>query len=437
MHMSLESIGLLIPDILLPSAQVDKHAWSVIACDQYSSDLLYWQEVEALSRGKASSLNMIFPEAYLQRRNPETIIDSIHAAMATYSDDGTLEEHKKVLTLCRRRCSDGRERKGVMVALDLEHYDYTAGAQTLIRATEGTIVERLPPRIKVRQQASIECPHIMVLIDDPEHSVIEPLFEEPAQTVYDFDLMQNGGHVNGSIISDENCHQRFAQALIALGKADFFQRKYGCSEDYKPLLFAMGDGNHSFATAKLIWETMKEQQGLAAVVNHPARYALVELVNLYDPSLEFEAIHRVLFNVKPTDFIQGFTKFSAEQGISVELADTENAQQDVHSIGMVFEGYSGWLNISKPKQQLAVGSLQLFIDHYLQNNPKTRVDYIHGEMATHTLGKNAGNMGFVLPAICKHSLFKTVIFDGALPRKTFSMGEANDKRFYLESRRLV
>jgi len=432
--MNFDKIGLQIPELMLPGPSIDKTAWTVVACDQYSSEPDYWEAVSTLTKGKPSTRHLMLPEVYLEQDDANAI-QSIQQTMHEYLEQGVLESFNDGLVIIERTLSSGQKRLGVMVALDLEHYDYTAGAQTLIRATEGTIVDRLPPRIKIREGAPLELPHIMVLIDDPERTVIEPLFEQTLKELYDVELMQNSGHLRGLQVADQGAIQRFGKALAALADSATFKEKYHTDDSQQPLVYAMGDGNHSFATAKAIWEKMKSAQGFNQVANHPARYTLVELVNLYDQSLAFEPIHRVVFNTDPSALLTGFNSYCAERGIEVIQA-SENAPAN-QSIEYCSADATGFLLINNPVQQLATGTLQQFIDHFLERHPQAKVDYIHGADATRKLAADKGNIGFLLPPIAKDSLFKTVIFDGALPRKTFSMGEAEDKRFYYETRKLI
>jgi hypothetical protein len=332
-----------------------------------------------------------------------------------------------------------------MVALDLEAYDYNEGASSLIRSTEGTILDRLPPRIRVRKNAPIELPHIMVLIDDPEQTVIEPLFARDLESVYDLELNCNGGRLRGWRVDGEPEIAAVTDALAKLADPASFARRYDVQG--KPVvLYAMGDGNHSFATAKAIWEELKQTtDDREAIMSHPARYALIELVNIHDPGLEFEAIHRVLFDCNPQDLLAAMTAFYKECGSiltlircadRVELAARQACEMKDgrHLIPFVDADGPGLLMIDQPEFHLAVATLQSFLDPYLEKNSAVRIDYIHGDEPVTRLGSQVGNVGFYLPAISKHDLFKTIILDGALPRKTFSMGEADEKRFYLECR---
>ncbi len=434
--MKFENIGVLIPDLLLPTENIDPASWAVVACDQYSSEPEYWQQVRQLTEGKASTYQMIFPEAFLDKGKDDEIIASITQTMDSYLAEGVMQECPQSLVLVKRQSSTG-ERKGVVLALDLEHYSYEKGVQSLIRATEGTIIERLPPRIKVRRDAALEFPHIMVLIDDPQKQIIEALFEQPTTPLYDIELMQNSGQLQGSLLNDKALIENFAQQLSTLADPQHFQQKYHCGAEKKPLLFAMGDGNHSFATAKALWQELKTKQPFETIKDHPARYALVELVNLYDDSLVFEAIHRSVFNVDCKDLLESLCDYHRSKGSEVSIDEkTPVATEGVQLIEFCYQQKSGCIAISKASHQLATGSLQNFLDDYLQGQPKASLDYIHGDDTARQLAQDEGVISFMLPAMSKHELFKTVIFDGALPRKTFSMGEAHDKRFYMEGRKI-
>ncbi|WP_425429683.1 DUF1015 domain-containing protein [Desulfuromusa kysingii] len=439
-----EAIGMQLPKVLLPKQGTDMHRWAVIACDQYTSDQAYWQRLEQQTAGNISTLNLIFPEAYLDDEETEERISAINQTMEKYLADGSLEEQPPGFILVDRKTTTTASRKGLIVALDLERYDYTAGAQSLIRATEGTILDRLPPRIKVRQDAAIELPHIMVLIDDPQQTVIEPLFSEKLETVYDFELLENGGHLKGYRVDQPQLIEQIVTALEKLADPDAYHEKYNV--DGAPMLYAMGDGNHSFATAKAIWEKLKQEASAPdQVMNHPARFALVELVNVHDSGLDFEAIHRVLFNVNCVHLQQQMKAFFAARKTPLDFtlcSNLEEAQtlaegnEGAHAFPIVLGGRFGVCIVEKPEYTLTVATLQAFLDHYLEENPSARIDYIHGEKAVTDLGSKTGCVGFYLPAISKHDLFKTIVLDGALPRKTFSMGEADEKRFYLECRKI-
>ena len=442
--MFFEKIGVQVPKVLLPKTGTDMQRWAVIACDQHTSDPDYWQRLERQTAGNISTLNLVFPEVYLDDADTEQRIASINQTMEAYLADGSLEEQPPGFILVDRKTAAVESRKGLIVALDLEKYDYTGGVQSLIRSTEGTILDRLPPRIKVRQNAPIELPHIMVLIDDPQRTVIEPLFNKDLETVYDFDLLENGGHLKGYRVDQPELITQIVTALEKLADPAAYRAKYHVKGEV--MLYAMGDGNHSFATAKAIWEKMKDEANdPVAVMNHPARFALVELVNVHDPGLEFEAIHRVLFNVNYVYLRQQMEIFFAARNTPLsfsfcaDLAEAEavaGGKEDAHAFPIILGGRFGVCTVGNPEYTLPVATLQLFLDHYLQDNPTARIDYIHGEKTVTDLGSQIGCVGFYLPAISKHDLFKTIVLDGALPRKTFSLGEADEKRFYLECRKI-
>jgi hypothetical protein len=309
--------------------------------------------------------------------------------------------------------------------VDLEEYDFHPGSKRRIRATEGTVLERIPPRVQVRQCAAIELPHIILLIDDAEKTVIEPLGEKKSgmRPLYDFDLQQGGGHLAGWLVDGED-QERIARALCALGTPEQMGKKYGVKDDV--LLYAVGDGNHSLATAKQCYENLKKMAPKEKWDTLPGRYALVEVMNNHSDALEFEPIHRVLFGVDPEKLIEAFLAYypGAHQG-----------EGEGHTISYVYQGCSGVLTVPAPTSQLPVGTLQNFLDDYLKTHP-AEIDYIHGDEVTVELGSQPGNMGFLLPAMAKEELFKTVLHDGALPRKTFSMGHAYDKRYYVEARKI-
>ncbi len=442
--MNFEKIGLQVPEILLPNGDIDLHKWSVVACDQYTAQPEYWQQVKKIAAGSPSTLNVIYPEVFLEDPDGEQRISMINQTMQQYLDENVLiPMHRKGFVLVDRKTSQAPSRKGLVVAIDLEQYDFSKGSQTLIRATEGTIVDRLPPRIKVRQDAAIELPHIMVLIDDPERTVIEPLFDQNPESLYDFELMMDSGHLRGYAIDTPEMIQQVAENLQQLASAEVFAKKYNAAGK-DVLLYAMGDGNHSLATARAIWEKIKENAAEEqSVMDNPARYALVELVNIHDKGLQFEPIHRVIFNVDPAQLLAGIQQhFSGNCTINrcdneadmkriSEAAKAENT----HIIPFINASGYGFIQINNPKFTLELATLESFLTDYLESNGG-KVDFIHGDDVVNELGVKQGNMGFFFPPISKHSLFKTIIFDGALPRKTFSMGEADEKRFYLEARKI-
>jgi uncharacterized protein (DUF1015 family) len=437
--MNFEKIGLHVPEILLPKNGSDMTKWSMVACDQYTSQPEYWKKAMGLVKDAPSTLNLILPEVYLETHREEKLVSEVNSNMKKYLEENILIKQKPCFILVDRKTSKTSSRKGLVVALDLERYDFREGSETLIRATEGTIVDRLPPRIKVRKDAPIELPHIMVLIDDPDKTVIEPLFEMGLEKTYDFELMMESGHIKGYRVDNKNILNSIAEKLTKLADPETFNRKYNV-ENQAVLLYAMGDGNHSFATAKAIWEELKKSaNSTEEIMSHPARYALVELVNLHDEGLEFEPIHRVVFNVDAKDMFEKMATFYSAQGseLSIKTIESKEKTENAHVVSFVAGNETGALIINNPKLTLEVATLQSFLDSYLEINKEARIDYVHGREVVSELGSKPGNIGFFLEPMSKHDLFKTIILDGALPRKTFSMGEADEKRFYLECRKIT
>jgi uncharacterized protein (DUF1015 family) len=440
-----EMISLGIPKILLPKKGTDLTKWAVIACDQFTSEPDYWRMVSILVGQAPSALNLIFPEVYLGEKNPESRIARIREHMARYIDQGLFEETEGFIYV-ERKVGD-KTRKGLVVCLDLEHYDFGKGSTSLIRATEGTILERIPPRVKIREGAPIELPHIMVLIDDPDNTVIGPLTQNKDQLekLYDFELMMGSGHLTGYRIKGQTHETGVINSLKTLAYSANFSKRYGVKAGTPILLFAMGDGNHSLATAKTIWEKTKENApDKTMIMNSPLRYALVELVNLHDDALIFEPIHRVLFEVAAgKDVVQemyayfkGRCAYTALAGFDEMKAEVDEQKDGSHKIGTITVAGFGIVEVKQPESNLPVGTLQPFLDAFMKNKGAKEIDYVHGTEPVSQLGKKPGNMGLYLPAMRKTDLFKTVILDGVLPRKTFSMGEAWEKRFYMEARKL-
>lgn len=405
-------------DILLPKLTAEGMSkWAVVACDQYTGEPEYWAKTREIVGNAPSTLDLILPEAYLEEPDCDERIAKIHENMANCTKSGLFDLHKDCFILTKRTQADGRLRVGLVGALDLEMYDYNKGSKSQVRATEATVAARIPPRVKIRMNAPLELPHIMILIDDPENTVIEPLLNKKLQTVYDFDLMQNGGHLSGAVVDGENACGVLA-ALDGLADKDAFNARYGLQNE-EVLLYAMGDGNHSLATAKECYEQKKQANSPDAEL---ARYALVEVVNLHSPALEFEAIHRVITDVNAYDFVRTMEEV---------LGLSDSAEQEFTMVGSNDKLHK--FGITKPTSNLTVGSLQAFLDDYLNKNGG-KIDYIHGEDVVRKLCADGSAIGFLLPSMKKCELFPTVIKDGALPRKTFSMGHAHDKRFYCEAR---
>lgn len=441
-----ESICLGVPEILLPKPGIDLTKWAVIACDQFTSEPEYWQKVSNFVGHAPSSLNLIYPEVYLNEKNPEARIARIRESMKRYLDEGLFEETEGFVYVERET---GRyTRKGLMVCLDLDHYDFRREFTSLIRPTEGTILERIPPRVRIREGAPMEIPHVMVLIDDRENRVIELVTrsKKKLKRLYSFELMMDSGHLAGYKVNDPALEKSIVSNLTALADAQNFSKKYNISPDTPLLLYAMGDGNHSLATAKTIWEKTKESAtDKSKIMQSPLRYAMVELVNLHDEALVFEPIHRVLFKIasgrdvveEMKAFYPSRCKYSSSPSLKQMKAAVDAQSDGLHKIGVLSASGLGVVEVSKPESNLAVGTLQNFLDAFMKNKCASGIDYVHGTDPVIELGKKPGNIGFYLPAMRKKDLFKTVILDGVLPRKTFSMGEAWQKRFYMEARKLL
>ena len=412
-------------DILLPR-DCDLTKWSVVACDQYTSQPEYWQRVEEYVGRAPSTLRLILPESCLEGPNVETDIMEINNTMSRYLREGRFVEHPGALFYVERTLDNGKVRRGLMGMVDLEQYDYEPGSSAPIRATEGTVLSRIPPRVAVRKNAPVELPHVMLLVDDPDQTVIEPLADQTdsMQVLYDFDLMERGGHIKGWELTEDQQAQ-VARALSALADPAKFNARYG-TKDEAVMLFAVGDGNHSLATAKECYERQKALTPPDQWACLPARYALVELVNLHDGSLEFEPIHRVLFGVEPAALLSA---------LAAAFPGAHEGEGKGHVLRYIHAGGQGAITVPHPTAQLAVGTLQPFLDGYVKAHGG-RIDYIHGDDVARQLGRQPGNLAFLLPAMGKDQLFPTVIHDGVLPRKTFSMGHAHDKRFYLEARKI-
>ena len=392
---------LLPADILLPKSDFEK--WSVIACDQYTSEPTYWENVKKTVGKCPSAYNIILPEVYLSDDDSEKI-DKINSTMREYLSDNVFCEYKNTMVYIERTLKDGKVRKGILGLIDLEDYSYLKGADTLIRATEQTVLERIPPRVNIRKGASVELPHIMFLIDDANKTVVEPLHNSKAnfEKLYDFDLMQNAGHICGYALSE--------QAVDSVNDALSVLKE----NSVDGLLFAVGDGNHSLASAKECYN-----QGVGP------RYALVEVVNIHDASLEFEPIYRVVFGVEPLKFIENF----------VSALGGEYLGADAQKFTCVYGNAEKEISV-KPTGKLCVATLQTYLDDYLKENNDVKIDYIHGINSVCELCKKPDTVGFIFEGMQKSELFEAVCQDGSLPRKTFSMGCADDKRFYLEARKI-
>ena len=410
-------------DILIPNDSTDMKKWSVIACDQYTSEPEYWNNVKENVGDSPSSLNLILPEIYLENDDVDSSIEAIHENMEKYINDGIFTEYKNAVVYVERIQSNGIVRKGLIGAIDLEEYDFSKGSSSQVRATEATVIERIPPRIKVRQGAALELPHIMILIDDPDDTVMGAVDKASMKKLYETELMQNGGSISGYLV-DEAAQEKIDSALAALAEPDTFNKKYDLS-DTPVLLYAMGDGNHSLATAKEFYEQLKKSAPDKDFSNHPARYALAEIVDLHSDALKFEAIYRLVYDVDNEALIAGLTD-------ALALSDSLAEQW----VEIVCGGVDKKMYIHNTSSNLSVGSLQNYLDGYIKKNGG-KIDYIHGIENVKTLAEKHNGIAFILPDMDKSQLFPTVIKDGALPRKTFSMGHADDKRFYIEARKIT
>jgi hypothetical protein len=438
--------GFRLPRLLLPGRAVELAKWAVIACDQYTSEPEYWRRVADLVGEAPSTLNLVYPEVYLGAPDAPARIARIQQSMRAYLDAGLLEAHDGAVLV--ERTVDGRTRRGLMLELDLEHYDYGPASTSLIRPTEGTIVSRLAPRIEVRRDAALELPHILVLVDDPQGTVIEPIAaaigaqRARRPPLYETELMLGGGGVAGFAV--DGAHAAAAcDALAALAHPAVVARRYGVPEGTPPMLFAVGDGNHSLATAKAIWEQVKDRVG----PHHPSRFALVEVENIHDPALHFAPIHRLLIGLRAELRAALAGHFGARlqlldvpgaEAMRAEVQATEaRAERAVQAFGVVGPGARfAVARIADPEAPLAVGTLQGFVDAFVARGGAADVDYVHGDETLERLAQQAGHAGFHLGTVPKGELLKRVMHEGPLPRKTFSMGEAHEKRYYVEARRI-
>ena len=405
-------------DILMPKTD-SMEKWAVIACDQFTSDQAYWDRVRKNAEGAVSTINLILPEAELGTEKEAEHTAVINATMKRYMDEDVFTTYPNSFVYVERQLENGSIREGLVGMVDLDAYDYSTGATSAIRATERTVAERIPPRQRVRRDAPIELPHILMLCDDHDKKLIEPIGakKDSLKKLYDFDLMEGGGHITGWLVEGKDVDE-FNKAL-----ADYTAT---VGEKYKglkgvPMVFAVGEGNHSLATAKSCYEELKKNHPGEDLSNHPARYALVELENIHDPAQVFEPIHRVIFKTDTEKLLAALQKDAcAEGGFPVQWY-TKDA--------------SGTVYLDRAKSELAVGVLQGFLDDYLKDNAG-EIDYIHDDDALISLAKQDGAIGFLLPAMEKSQLFRGVIADGILPRKTFSMGHSREKRYYLEGRKI-
>lgn len=399
--------------ILLPKKNIDLSKWAVVACDQYTSEKAYWENLSKYVGDSYSTLNIVFPEVYLGHGD-ENRIAKINDTMRSYIKDDIFDVFENCFVLVDRVTADGKRRLGLVIAVDLEEYDYSPSSNARIKATEGTVIERIPPRVKIRKNALLELPHVMLLMDDREQKIIESLYEnkDKLEKLYDFDLNMNGGHIAGYKVDNVD---EVINKIYGLLDKDYQRRIYGKETS---ILFSVGDGNHSLATAKTHWDNVKRTLSEKERENHPARYALCELVNLNGEGLDFEPIHRVVFGVTKSDVEKMQERFN--EGASVEMVLDE-------------ETYYIKANENAPK---AIDEIQSHLDELVKEG-KASVDYVHGRQNTLDVAKSENGLAIFMPTIKKEELFSYIIEKGVLPRKSFSMGEANDKRYYLEAKYIV
>ncbi len=404
-------------DILFPKTD-DMNRWAVIACDQFTSDQAYWRRVRTQVGDAVSTLHMILPEADLGSVDEGYAIERINATMEKYLENEVFVTYPNAYIYVERTLQNGTVRPGLVGAVDLEEYDYHPGSVSAVRATEKTVLERIPPRQRVRKDASIEFPHVLMLADDDKKQLIEPIgaMKEQLPKLYDFDLMEGGGHITGWLVHGKNAEDfdKRLEAYIAAVPAKYADLSGA------PVVLAVGDGNHSLATAKSCYEALKQSNPGVSMASHPARYALVELENIHDDSQVFEPIHRILMQVDGKQLRQDLEAICAPDGFPVEFV--MGTQRET-------------VYLDKARGELAIAVLQEFLDGWMQNN-KCVIDYIHGDEEVLELAQQPNTVGFLVPSMEKHQLFRGVISGGVLPRKTFSMGHAREKRYYLEGRRI-
>ena len=436
---TLEQLGLRVPQILLPK-NIDISSWSVIACDQYTQDRDYWKKVEENTKNKASTLNLILPEVYLNDGDKAQRIAKIRQTMKSYLDEGIFDKEINVFIYLERKTAFGRTRKGLIAQIDLESYEWKPFSKANIRATEATIIDRIPPRKEIRKGAPLELPHIMLLVNDKDKKLVEGIGQKVNQKepLYQGQLMSNGGSICGWEVSSAEEIDYLTNTLNTIAENN-------TSEDGSTFLFAVGDGNHSLATAKAVWDEYKDElikngAGENDLINNPVRYALIEIVNIYDQGLTFEPIHRVIFNIKSEDLIKELSQKLQGKCRQVESAqELEDAVKNSWAnFGFVFKenGNQRYLLMQTQIKELAVSRLQPEIDSFLKNCKDSEIDYIHGSQEVFRLGSQDKALTILLPPIAKDSFFDTINGRGPLPRKSFSMGEADEKRFYLECRKL-
>ena len=418
-------------DILLPDAGVPLDPWACIAVDQFTSQPEYWQRAEHLADGKPSTLHIVLPEAYLGTPQEAERLESIRRTMEEYCKSVlTRKVHGYVYV--ERTQMDGTVRQGLVGAVDLDAYDYAKGSKPAIRPSESTVVERIPPRLKVRRGATLETPHVMMLADDANCTLIEPigLIKNQLPPLYDGELMLGGGHLRGWAVEDPALIAGIDAALAALADPAAFARRWPAAKGQQPMVLAVGDGNHSLATAKAYWEELKPTLSEEQRRTHPARWCLAEVCNVHSPAIEIEPIHRVVFGVDAKELYAALDAWDQQQGSSTTMSDQRLRLADAHGESAVA--------LANPPAPLTVGSVEAFLADFLPAHPGVTVDYIHGESTALALASDPAKpaTAILLPDFAKADLFKGVVLGGVLPRKTFSMGHAEEKRYYIECRRI-
>lgn len=419
-------------DILLPAAGVPLDPWACIAVDQFTSQPEYWQRAEHLADGKPSTLHIVLPEAYLGTPQEAERLESIRRTMEEYRKSVlTRKVHGYVYV--ERTQMDGTVRQGLVGAVNLDAYDYAKGSKPAIRPSESTVVERIPPRLKVRRGATLETPHVMMLADDADCTLIEPigLMKNQLPPLYDGELMLGGGHLRGWAVEDPALIAQIDSALAALADPAAFARRWPAAKGQQPMVLAVGDGNHSLATAKAYWEELKPTLSEEQRRTHPARWCLAEVCNVHSSAIEIEPIHRVVFGVGAKELYAALDAWDQQQGSSTTMSDQRLRLADAHGESAVA--------LANPPAPLTVGSVEAFLADFLPAHPGVTVDYIHGESTALALASDPAKpaTAILLPDFAKADLFKGVVLGGVLPRKTFSMGHAEEKRYYIECRKIT
>ena len=414
---------LFIPgDILLPK-DVEMSLWSVIACDQYTSAPEYWNEVDKKVGTAPSTLRLILPEAYLEIKDTVEETEKINRTMEKYLADGVFKTVENSYIYLERALTVNETRRGLVGLIDLEAYDYRADSVSPVHATEGTVESRLPPRVKIREGAALELPHIIVFIDDPENKVLGSVGE--GEKLYDFDLMDGGGHITGMRVSGEAA-EKVQSELTKLSEPEYIENRYEL-KDKAPVIIAMGDGNHSLATARLCWEKIRDSLTPVERENHPARFGLAELVNIHDPSISFEPIHRVLFETDSKRFFEeakSYFKQACKNGSTA------------HKITLACGGAAEEISVTGHTIGSLIAVSQKFCLEYIEAHGG-KLDYIHDDDTALEMANRSNCSGLLLPAMDKNELFPSIMDSGVFPAKSFSIGPARDKRYYLECRKII